>query len=353
MTALLGPAAATADREVLALAQQFVAAAGSSLAATTQGQYEQPWQAFLRWWQDRRLPGTVYDTPPALVGLYLFAIYRSAQEDSVGPGRVRLASAAIHHHFSAIGRPSPTEHPLGGVARALASRHLVPQQRRRDAFTATHLATFLGKFGGGDADLLQLMMCTAVALGFFAFLRYDDLAEVCVHSDLLLLTPSHLEVFLPRSKTDQRWQGSWVVVGRTGTPLCPVALVERLLAAGGYRTTPSGPDEDVGPLLRTVQHTSAGGRLQRLVGTAQQPVRAMSYTAFRERLTRMCLAARIPEHITPHSLRIGGNSEAAARGVPAELRMAHGRWLSPQMVALYTRREPAAAIDLARRLGLP
>ena len=127
-----------------------------------------------------------------------------------------------------------------------------------------------------------------------------------------MFTPSHLEVFVPRSKTDQLWQGSWVVVGRTGSPLCPVDLVERLLAAGGYRTEPSCPGEDVGPLLRTVQWTNTGGRLQRLVGTATNPVAAMSYSAFRARLQRMCLEADIPGHITPHSMRIGGNNEAAA-----------------------------------------
>ncbi|KXZ42260.1 hypothetical protein GPECTOR_173g206 [Gonium pectorale] len=156
---------------------------------------------------------------------------------------------------------------------------------------------------------------------------------------------------LPGSKTDQLWDGAWVVVGRLGGPVYPVGLVERLLRQGAYRRSPSHPREDVGPLLRVVQHTRDGGRLQRLVGTLEHPVYSTSYTAFSEALAAMCVEAGIAAHTTPHSMRIGGNSTAAANGVPAEVRRAHGRWLSPSMVDLYTRRSPGAGIDLTRRMA--
>ncbi|KXZ42237.1 hypothetical protein GPECTOR_177g232 [Gonium pectorale] len=64
----------------------------------------------------------------------------------------------------------------------------------------------------------------------------------------------------------------------------------------------------------------------------------------------MCSEAGITTHITPHSLRIGGNSAAVDNGVPAEVRRAHGRWLLPGMVDLYTRRSPDTGIDLTRRM---
>ncbi len=143
-----------------------------------------------------------------------------------------------------------------------------------------------------------------------------------------------------------------MVVGRIGGPTCPVGLVEQLLAVGQYRTVPQGPGEDVGPLLQTVQHNAAGERLQRVSGTMTEPVPSMTYGAFRDRRRQMCEAAGIRRHITPRSLRIRGNSEAAERGVPEELSRAHGRWLAPQMVDLYTRRSVRSAIDLTRSLGL-
>ncbi|KXZ57055.1 hypothetical protein GPECTOR_5000g1282 [Gonium pectorale] len=340
-----------ADATLRSLAARFSQESDKALAASTLNQYAAPWRAFVAWWRLRRLPGSVYETPPSVVGLYLYSLYLSSSADGVGEGRVRAASGAIHAFFRAAGCESPTSHPACQTARRLAAKHLVPRPFRRDAFTSADLARFVGHFGGRGAGLRHVMMCAAVSVMFFGFLRFDDLAEICVHDDLLIITESHMEIFLPRSKTDQLWDGAWVVVGRLGGPVCPVGLVERLLRQGAYRRSPSHPREDVGPLLRVVQHTRDGGRLQRLVGTLEHPVYSTSYTAFSEALAAMCGEAGIAAHITPHSMRIGGNSTAAANGVPAEVRRAHGRWLSPSMVDLYTRRSPGAGIDLTRRMA--
>ncbi|KXZ42170.1 hypothetical protein GPECTOR_191g302 [Gonium pectorale] len=350
-SALLGSLADEADDALNALAARFSQEADLALAASSLRQYLTPWRAFVKRWKLRRLPGTVYDVPPVVVGLYLYSVYISAAADGIGEGRVRAASGAIHAFFTAAGVTSPTSHPTCRTARRLAAKYLVPRPFRRDAFTSADLARLVGTFGGPVTGLRHLMMCAAVAIMFFGFLRFDDLAEVCVHTDLLIITESHMEIFLPRSKTDQLWKGAWVVVGRVGGAACPVGLTERLLERGAYRCSPSQPQEDVGPLLRVVQYTRTGGRLQRLVGTLAEPVYSNTYSAFAEALAQMCSKAGIPTHITPHSLRIGGNSAAAANGVPAEVHRAHGRCLSPDMVDLYTRRSPDAGIDLTRRMA--
>ena len=36
-----------------------------------------------------------------------------------------------------------------------------------------------------------------------------------------------MELSIESSKTDQLWQGAVVVIARTGTSLCPVAMLER------------------------------------------------------------------------------------------------------------------------------
>jgi hypothetical protein len=349
---LLGPLAGAADGTLQSLACRFVQEAGGVIAARSAAVYEGPWRSFVEWWIERKLPGTVYDTPPVVVGLYLFSVYTSAAADAVGEGRVRQASGAIHHHFTAVGAPSPSSHSVCQAVRRLAAKHLVPRPVVRDALSLADLQSLAEHFAPPGAGLLSLMMCAAISLMFFGFLRFDELAEVGVHQDLLVVTESHLEVFIPRSKTDQLWKGAWVAVGGIGGPACPVRLVTRLLEQGEYRRQPQAAEEDVGPLLRTVQHTAAGGRLQRVTGSLQAPVRSMSYEAFRARLAAMCAEVGINKRITPHSMRIGGNSAAAEAGVPVELRMAHGRWLSPQMVGLYTRRTVDSAIGLTRQMGL-
>jgi hypothetical protein len=102
--------------------------------------YAGPWRLFLIWWRSRDLPGAVYDTPPAL-GLYLYSVYISAAEDGVGEGRVRLANAALQHHFKAAGRESPTLHPISSIVRQLAAKKLVPRHFHRDATISVRLST--------------------------------------------------------------------------------------------------------------------------------------------------------------------------------------------------------------------
>ena len=285
-----------------------------------------------------------------MVGLYLFGLYLTSAEDGVGEGRVRQASAAIYHYFRAASRDSPTDHPVCAGARELAAK-LQPQARDRGAFSADDVSRFVAAHGGPGANLLGLMYCTCVSVMFHGFLRWSDMAAVCVHRDLLVLTDTHAEIFIPHSKTDQLWRGAWVPLARTGGAACPVALIERLLAAGRYQRSPASEGQDVGPLLRAVQPVRGGGhRLQQLISTVAQPIRSVTYNTFAGHLRRMCAAAGLPDNLTSHSLRIGGNSRAEELGFPAELRMRHGRWRSLATVDLYTRRGLEAALAMTRRL---
>ncbi|EFJ51387.1 hypothetical protein VOLCADRAFT_103431 [Volvox carteri f. nagariensis] len=101
-----------------------------------------------------------------------------------------------------------------------------------------------------------------------------------------------------------------------------------------------------------VKATQQGHQLQQRTGSVQSPIPSLSYTSFREKLAAMCSAVGIKRGIMPHSMRIGGNSAAAARGVSEEARKAHGRWKTDAMVQLYTRMEDDAALETTRNLGL-
>ena len=67
------------------------------------------------------------------------------------------------------------------------------------------------------------------ALGFFGFLRWDDLSRLTV--DNLQFEDSHLAIFLAQRKNDQFRQGSWVFIARSDSSPCPVAVVEKFLKA--------------------------------------------------------------------------------------------------------------------------
>ncbi|EFJ40564.1 hypothetical protein VOLCADRAFT_108091 [Volvox carteri f. nagariensis] len=257
--------------------------------------------------------------------MYLMHVYQTAQADEVGPGRVAGASAAIACHFFLAGRPSPTEHPACNLVRDLGRRTLQGKKLHRESMQPEHVRMLAAHFAGPDASLPDLMMVAAISVMFAGFLRFNDLAHISVKSDLLTLHDTHMAITLPRSKTDQEGKGQTIRIARVGGVACPVGLTERLLALGNYVRVPSSPVEDVGPLLRRVKATQQGQQLQQRTGSVQSPIPSLSYTSFREKLAAMCSAVGIKRGIMPHSMRIGGNSAAAARGVSEEARKAHGR----------------------------
>ena len=238
--------------------------------------------------------------------------------------------------------------------RATAARRLQVQRLHREAMSAADLAAVLCAHAGPGAPLLRLMMATTVALMFYGFLRFDDMAEVSVHADLLLITPRHMAIFIPRSKTDVAMDGHGPCHHHGHPPrgFRPVPLPEPLLRHGAYRRRPAAAPAPDGPLLRRVQYTAAGGRLQRLVGTRASPVFSMSYGAFRSNFLARLREAGVSGNIKPHSMRIGGNSAAADAGVPASLRQVHGRWKPATMVGHYTRPTLEDTLGVTRAMGL-
>ncbi|EFJ39760.1 hypothetical protein VOLCADRAFT_100577 [Volvox carteri f. nagariensis] len=307
-------------------------------------------------WAARQLPRSIYDTLGEVVTLYLLSLLNSSKEDKVGPGQVRTASAAISSYFRLVGRAPPTEHPACSIIRDLAEKQLQGRKLEHDALEPADITVLARLVGGLEPPLDQLMTVTAITVMFTGFFRFDNAAEISVHEDLLVITAAGMDVFIPRSKTDQQRQGHWVPIAHVGGAACPVGLMERLLTLGRYKRRPDTPDEDVGPLLWPVQWNRAGRYLSGpLTGTAAQPIHSLSYPAFCHRLNKTLQAAGITRCITAHSMRIGGNSTsstAADRGVPADLHKAHGRWRSDTMVQHYTWRDGEAKLSVSRSLGL-
>ena len=83
----------------------------------------------------------------------------------------------------------------------------------------------MNRFGSESASLADVRALTFCLLGFAGFLRYDELSKLRLCD--ISIYESHMELFIESSKTDQLRQGAVVVIARTGTSLCPVAMLER------------------------------------------------------------------------------------------------------------------------------
>jgi hypothetical protein len=324
--AILGNQNAAADMELRRLAATLAisAQAGVRVPATL-AKYAPAWKQFTEWVALRQQYASAFDVPGNVVALYLWHVLETSQKDGIGPSRVLTASHAIAFNYKLHGLPAVTAHALCGIVRELAARKLHGTVINKDPIDAVDFKALLAMYAGPAANLMDLMHVTAFLVMYAGFLCYDEVAEVCVHSDMLRISSTHMDIFIPRSKTDQHWEGKWVSIARVGGNLCPVGLVERLLTAGGYVRTPPLPNSDVGPLIRHVANTRGRHCLKQYLGTLNKPIMSTSYDRLRQRMRDMCAAAGVTKHITLHSMRIGGITAAAEKGVPDRLLMKHGR----------------------------
>ena len=351
--ALLGQIPLGKNQELDGLALELANRAHGARASSTVAQYKEPWREFQVWAARMGTPAdNTLDVQPELVAMYLMYVYQSAEADEVGHGRVSIASAAIACNFFLAGQPSPTDLPACALVRELSKRTLHTRKLNRGSMQPEHIRAIALRFAGPDALLPDLMMVVSIAIMFAGFLRFSDLAQISVQHDKLVIGDTHMAFEIPRSKTDQVGKGHTLRIARVGGPACPVGLTERLLTLGAYTRVPGPSAEEVGPLLRRVKISAHGHALQQITGAAGSRIPGLSYTSFREKFRAMCDAVGIDRGIMPHSLRIGGNSTAAAHGVPEEARKAHGRWKSDEMVRLYTRKNEDAALEVTRNLGL-
>ena len=263
------------------------------------------------------------------VALYLASLLRSAKTMST----IYSAVYAIAWAHKKAGKASPTEHTL--VKQIVeASRRIVGLKpvNRKQPLEAKHVKAIVEKFS--DGNLNQLQIATLIALGFSAFLRWDDMCKL--QRQDISLEPDYMKIFLVKRKNDQYREGSWILVARSGKPSCPVKLVERFLLMGKHKQTDN--------LFRKITHTRNGMQLR------NSP---LSYSRARELFKEQISSIGLnPAIYGLHSLRSGGTSEAAAWGIPDRLIQRHGGWRSEKSMNMYIKETQSTLLRVSKSLGL-
>jgi hypothetical protein len=222
------------DPEIRRLLSDLQLQASSSRAASTLATYAGPWRRFKAWCLEKGV--SFLPAPPLVVALYFTRLLASASS----PSPILSCSAAIYLHHSIAGLPSPTAHPLVAMAREIAKRTRVAGRNVKRPLLASHIRKLFELWLYADSSNLHTVMkLSAVCLCYAGFLRFSDLMSVQWHKIRFL--PSHMELFLEKSKTDQYRAGRWVLISRVGGLYCPVQLVEFPLAFGQYASLGPGP----------------------------------------------------------------------------------------------------------------
>jgi hypothetical protein len=189
------------DVELVRLAATLAIAAQKGVREpSTLAKYAPAWRQFAEWVAGRPQYAYAYDVPGNIVALYLWHVFETSKGDSIGPSHVLTASHAIAFNFKLHGLPAVTAHPLCGVVRGMAQRQLHSTPVNKDPIDAADFAVLINIYAGKTASLMDLMHITAFLVMYAGFLRYDEIAEVCVHNDMLRICATHMDIFIPRSK---------------------------------------------------------------------------------------------------------------------------------------------------------
>lgn len=266
--------------------------------------------AFRRWkeWADTQSEVAVFPIKEVHFALYLQHLSQATQSKSAVEEAVNAAGWVNRLSGELPISASPfIQMTLAGLQRQLAKPKV-----RKEPVTPQMLVLLVDSLGA-QPSLTEVRLAAMALLSFAAFLRYDELSKLrCCD---LEFSEQSMSIKIQSSKTDQYRQGDTVLVARTNTNTCPVAMVERYVAMASISLSTKLR------LFRGIVHSKAGERL-RASGS-------LSYTRARELfLGKISSLGFDPKQFGLHSLRAGGASAAANAGVPDRLFKRHGRWRS-------------------------
>ena len=274
-------------------------------ATSTTKKYLGGFRRWKQWATEHKL--TVLPADACHVALYLQQLGETKKSKSAVEEAVNCL-AWVH---SMAGVQSPTSDPLVRNTMEGLKRILAKPVQKKAPFSVEMLQAMV-QDTKKENSLANIRLTTVCLLAFAGFLRYDELANIRPCD--LQINPTCVTIRIPKSKTDQLRQGMEVVIARTGSDTCPVAMLEEYISRGGI---------DLASQLYLFRPI-AGPKGQKLRNAGQ-----LTYSRLRELLKHKLEELGFPSaEFGVHSLRAGGATAAAGRGISDRLFKKHGRWRS-------------------------
>ena len=248
----------------------------------------------MKWkaWAGPRIEVKIFPVDKVHFALYLQHVANTTNSRA----SVEEAVNAISWAHQLAGLPPISSSAFVRATLAGLQRKLAKPKVKKEPITASMLTTLVESLGTSPT-LSDVRLAAGALLSFAAFLRYNELSGLrCCD---IRFTEQHMTVHITSSKTDQYRQGDSVVVARTRTITCPVAMMERYMLMAGISTASSAR------LFRAIFRTRKGEKLH-CSGT-------LSYTRMREVfLAKLKSLGFDANQFGLHSLRAAGGATAAA-----------------------------------------
>jgi len=303
-----------------------------SRAGSTNRKYE---CAFIRWKKWALCNGLGSgDTLP--VKAFPFAIYLSSLiQTSNSPSPVITAFYAMKWFHDMCDVKSPTDSRLVANVLESAKRILSKPVVKKEPITADILFAMYSRLYSESNLKTQRIIC-ACLVAYAGFMRSAELLQIKLCD--IVFSDEYMSIFMESSKTDKYRDGSWIMIAKTGTVLCPVVNLLKYIGWANFC------DEDF------VFCNISKAKDKYIV---RKTNKHMSYSNLRDEF----LWALTP-HVTDikryclHSLRSGGATAAANGNVRDRLFKRHGRWVSETAKDGYVKDDLRERLSVSLALGL-
>jgi integrase len=303
-----------------------------SKALNTLKSYEQYFKHFCKWC-------IKYNFKPVPSSDYHVSLYLSCMErDNPSQSKINSVLYGISHAHKLAGFVNPCNSPLVNFVKEGILRSLSTVNCSKEPLSNQSLQLIVEKYKDTTC-LLDLRFVTMTLLSFSGFLRFNEV--ISLRRNDIVFKRDHIEIFIRESKTDQLKKGQKILISKTNNDTCPVKALEKYLLLSGI----SESSEEF--LFRKISFCSKSKTYKLREGNP------ISYTRAREIfLYHISLLGLDRSKFGLHSLRSGGATAAALKGVPDRLIKKHGRWKTDKAKDLYVRESDDLRQSVSLNLGL-
>ena len=300
-------------------------------ADTTSTKY---YNGFIRWkrWAEANAIQEFLPAKYFHMVVYLISLVQQANS----PSPIMTAFYSIRWEHTLIGVESPTCNPLVKNILEAAKRRLAKPVKKKEPITPELLLAMYDKIYE-PGNLFKLRIIVVCLLSYAAFLRSSELIKLTKKD--IYIEATHMSIFLECSKTDVYRDGSWILVARTGSKLCPFKNFEEYMGLANIQ----GDDSFI--FQNFVQYKDHY--------EFRKDNKPMSYSRVLELFIHaFCDIVSDISSYGLHGLRAGGATAAANKGIPDRLFQCHGRWRSENAKDGYIKEALAHRLLVSKNLGI-
>lgn len=267
--------------------------------------------------------------------LFLVSLIQSGESFNV----IESCYYAVKHFHKIASEPDPTCNTLTEYILDAAKRINAKPKKKKQPITADHIRKIYDYINEEGMNLLHRRNLTMILLCFAGFLRYEEVSKLTLGD--LEICENYCKLFIEKSKTDQLREGTWVLIAKTNSEICPLEALKSYITSANLIST----DEY---LFRSMTYFKS--IKQHRLRKKNSP---LSYSTARSTILAYLKKIGLDEKLFGlHSLRRGGATAAANSGINDRLFQKHGRWKSVNAKDGYVDEDLNNLLSVSLGLGL-